>query len=80
MIKRVIGVLLIVVVLAALLPVLIPLMLDQSEGVTNLTDDYPDDSSVAFLAVMWPIALIVIVIGIGAGVIFFALRRFGVLN
>ena len=76
MIKKVIGVVLVVVVLGALLPVLWPMLVDTDTAIQGLEGGGITD----FLQAMWPIALIIIGIGIAAGLIFYALRSFGVIG
>jgi len=76
LIKKVIGVVLVVVVLGALLPVLWPMLVDTDTAIQELEGGGITD----FLQAMWPIALIIIGIGIAAGLIFYALRSFGVIG
>lgn len=79
MIKKVIGVVLIAAVIAALLPVLLPLLFDSIADVEaiNVT---ASPAAGGMLQTMWPITIMVIIIGIAAGLVFFALKRFGVVK
>ena len=79
MIKSVIGVLLIVVVIGALIPVLLPLLFDTVGDIDDITHA-DGGSGLTLLKTIWPIVVLVIVIGIAAGLVFFALRRFGVIK
>lgn len=76
MVKKVIGVILIVVVLGALLPVLWPMMVGTDADIQAMEGGGITD----FLQAMWPVALIIVGIGIAAGLIFYALRQFGVMG
>lgn len=67
----------VLVVLGALIPILWPLMdttntdIQAMNGTSTIT---------TFLQTMWPIVLLIIGIGICAGLVFFALRKFGVIG
>lgn len=74
MIQKIIGIVLIVVVLGALLPVLWPMIEDTGTDIAAMEGGTATD----FIQAMWPILLIVIGVGVGAGLIFFALRNLGV--
>ena len=79
MIKSVIGVILIAVVIGALIPVLLPVLFDTIGDIGDLT--HADaGAELDLLQTMWPIVVMVIVIGVAAGLVFFALRRFGVIK
>ena len=81
MIKKVMGVILGVVILGALLPVVLPLMFDTATDIEAVATNATYAAYGApVLGVMWPIVLIVIVLGIAAGVIYMALRKFGVIG
>lgn len=77
MIKQILTVLLVVIVLGALLPILLPMFFDTTADIaaTNTTAAEMD-----VLESLWPIALMIIVIGIAAGIIFYALRKFEVIS
>ena len=75
MIKKVIGVILVIIVLGALLPVLWPMLVDTDTDIQAIEGG---GAITGFLQAMWPIALIVVGIGIGAGIIYYALKKFGV--
>ena len=79
MIKSVIGVLLIAVVIGALIPVLLPVLFDTIGDIDDIT--HADaGAELTLLKTMWPIVVMVVIIGIAAGMVFFALRRFGVIK
>lgn len=63
--------------LAALLPVFWPLLTGTGDTVNNLSGT---DPATTLLKTLWPIALLVIGIGLAVAVIFYALRKFGVLS
>lgn len=79
MIKKVLGVILICVVIAALLPVLLPLLFDSISDIEaiNVT---ASPAAGGMLQTMWPIVVMIIIIGIAAGLVFFALKRFDVID
>jgi len=81
MIKSVIGVILVVMVLGVLLPTVLPLMLDTDTDIQTFAADagYSDVGAPLF-GTLWPIVMIVVMIGIAAGVVFFALKRFNVIS
>ena len=81
MIKSAIGVVLVIVVLGALLPVLLPLFFATGADIeTVATNSSYAAYGAPVLGTMWPIVLLVIVLGIAAGLIFWALRKFGVIG
>lgn len=77
MVKKVIGVVLVIVVLGALLPVLWPMLTDTD---TNIQAIEGGGVVTDFLQAMWPVALIVVGIGIAAGLVMYALKKFGVIG
>jgi len=81
MIKSAIGVVLVIMVLGILLPTVLPLMLDTDTDIQAfaIDADYADLGAPLF-GTIWPIVMIVVMIGIAAGVVFFALKRFNVIN
>ena len=79
MIKRVLVVILIAVVIAALLPVLLPLLFDTVEPIESMNVT-ASPAAGGLLQTMWPIVIMIIIIGIAAGLVFFALRHFGVIR
>ena len=79
MIQKLIGILLVVVVIGALIPVLLPLLFDTIGDIDAITH-VDGGSGLTLLQTLWPIVVMVIIIGIAAGLIFFALRRFGVVK
>ena len=79
MIKKLIGVLLVLVVVGALLPVLLPLLFDTVGDVASMNVT-ASPAAGAMLQTMWPIVIMVIIIGVAAGLIFFAIKRFGIMR
>ena len=81
MLKSVIGVILMVVILGALLPTLLPMFFETATDIdTVATNSSYEDYGAPVLGTVWPIVLTVIILGIAAGLVFFALRRFGVIR
>ena len=81
MLKKVLGVVLVVVVLGALLPVLLPLFFDTATDIETVASNATYAAYGApVLGTMWPIMLTIIILGVAAGVIFYALRKFGVIG
>lgn len=78
MVGKVVSVILLIVVLGAIVPALWPVMQDTDTDIQAL--NATGSTSTAFLQTVWPIVLLVIGIGVAAGLIFYALRRFGVLG
>lgn len=66
-----------VVIFGALIPVLFPLITDSDTAIQALTGT--DDGTV-MLQTLWPILLVVSGVGIAVGVIYYALRKFGVMG
>lgn len=66
-----------IIVLGALIPVLWPMMEATDTDIQALTETGPITT---FLQTMWPIVLLVIGIGVAAGLVFMALRKFGVMG
>lgn len=77
MIQAVVSVILIVIVLGALIPALWPKF---SETATNIAALTQTDAGTETLQSLWPIALVVVGIGIAAGIVFMALHKFGVMD
>lgn len=75
MIKKIIIVVVTIVCLGAIIPGLWPMMMDTQGVVGNMTGT---DPGTLFVKAMWPVALIIIGIGIAAAVIFFGLKKLGV--
>ena len=75
MIKKILVVGLVIIVIGALLPSLWGMMMDTSDTVGNLTGE---GAGGTFIAAMWPIVLIIVGIGIAAGLIFYAIRKFNI--
>ena len=79
MVKRVIGVLLIVIVLGAMIPAVLPKLFDTAGDISSLNVTAAPEAG-GLLQTMWPIVLMVLVIGVAAGLVFFALRRFNIIK
>ena len=79
MVKTVVGVLLIVIVLGALIPVILPELFDTVTDIEGLNVTASPTAG-GMLKTLWPIVIMVIIIGISAGLIFFALRRFNIIK
>ena len=79
MIKKVLGVILIAVVIAALLPVLLPLLFDSIGDIDAIAHE-DAGAELDLLQTLWPIVVMIVIIGIAAGLVFFALKRFGVIK
>ena len=77
MTKKIVGVILLVVVLGAIIPALWPTMTNTDSDIQALNST---GAATTFLQTIWPIVLLVIGIGIAAGLVFYALRKFGVLG
>lgn len=77
MIKKVIGVAVSVIVLGILVPVLWPLIITSNTNIQNIAGS---DAATAMLKVFWPIALILVALGVAVGLIFYVLRKFGVIG
>lgn len=77
MIKQVLGVVMLIIVLGALIPVLWPMMEATDTDIQALTQTGP---ITVFLQTMWPIVLLVIGIGVAAGLVFYSLKKFGVIG
>lgn len=76
MVKGVVSVIIVVVVLGALISALWDTMLGSDTAIQALTDT---GTATTMLQDMWPIALIVVGVGIAAGIVFYALRKFKVI-
>ena len=66
------------IVLGALIPVLWPMLQDTQTDIDAL--NATGSVSTSFLQNMWPIALLVVGLGIVVALILYALRKFGVLG
>lgn len=77
MVKKIIGIVLVIVVLGALIPVLWPMMMDTGGVVGNMTGS---DAGTSFIKAMWPVILIIVGIGIAAGLIYYALKKFNIVK
>ena len=78
MTKKIVGVILLVVVLGAIIPALWPTMTSTDTDIQAL--NATGSTATSFLQTIWPIVLLVIGIGVAAGLVFYALRKFGVLG
>ena len=79
MIKRVLGVIIIAVVIAALIPAMLPILFDTSGPIESMNIT-ASPAAGGMLKTMWPIVVMIIIIGIAAGLVFFALKRFKVIR
>lgn len=70
----------VVVVLGALIPILIPLMQDTATDIAAMQGTPGAEPEIDMLVTLWPIMLLILIIGVAAGVIFFALKHFGVVK
>ena len=77
MIKNILMVILVVVVLGALLPVVLPMFFDTTADIEAIAGSEPE---LIMLQELWPLALMIIIIGLAAGLIFYALRKFNVIG
>ena len=66
-----------IVVLAALLPAFWPMLTDSTATINAINGT---DTATVFLKTGWPIAILLVGIGIVVALIYFALRQFGVLG
>lgn len=73
----VIGVVITIVILANVIPVLWPIATTASANVTSMTGT---DVGTTTIVSFWPIALLVIGIGIAVGVIIYGLKAFGLIG
>ena len=76
LVRRIVLVLLVVVVIGVTVPVLWDLFQDAGDAIAGLSGGSETD----ILQAIWPVAMILISIGIGAGVVFYALKQFGVVG
>jgi hypothetical protein len=77
MIKKVLGVAVTLVVMGALVPVLWPLIIASNTNIQNIAGS---DSATAFLKALWPVLLIIVALGVAGGLVFYVLRKFGVIG
>lgn len=75
LLTAVIGVVITVTVLAYAIPVLWPVATTASENITSMTGT---DAGTSTLKAFWPIALLIVGLGMAVGVIYFGLRAFGI--
>lgn len=73
MIKKIVSVVILFCVLGALVPVLWPMFVGTDTDIQAMTET--DDATV-FLQTVWPIVLLVMGIGVGAGLIYYGVRKF----
>lgn len=79
MIKKVLAVILIAVVIAALLPAILPLLFDTVAPIESMNVTASPEAG-GLLKTVWPIVIMVIIIGVAAGLVFFALKKFNVIK
>ena len=72
-----IGIVVTIIILANAIPVLWPMATDASANVTAMTGT---DEGTQIIVAFWPIALLVIGIGLAVGVVIFGLKKFGLMG
>lgn len=72
-----IGVVVTILILGTVIPILWPL---ASATTTNITAMSGTDTGTTMIKTFWPIALLLIGVGIGVAVIVYALKEFGILS
>lgn len=77
MAKKVILVIVTAVVLGFLVPMLWPMFLETNTAMQEIAGE---DIATQFLQAVWPLALLIVAIGIAVGFIFYALRKFNVIG
>jgi hypothetical protein len=77
MMSLVIGALVVIIVLGALIPVLWPSFIGT---LTDIAAVNGTDTGTVFMKAMWPIGVLLIAIGIGVALLFYALGRTGLLR
>ena len=73
----IIGVVVVLIVLGASVPILWPLATTYSANITSMTGT---DAGTTTMQAIWPVALLVIGLGLGVGLIVFALKKFGLMS
>lgn len=79
MIKKVLLVVLMVVIVGSLLPVILPLVFDTIDPIESMNIT-ASPAAGGLLQTIYPIVIMVIIIGVAAGLIFFALKKFNVIK
>ncbi len=72
-----IGIVVVLIVLGTAIPVLWPMAADTSDNIAAMSGT---DSGTSMIKAFWPIALLVIGLGIAIGVIVLGLKKFGLLG
>ena len=75
-VKKVVYIVLAVVILGFTLPVLWPLLQDANTAIAGMSGG--DETTI--LQAIFPVALIILAIGIAGGLIYWGLRQFGVVG
>jgi len=75
MLKKVLGVLIVVIVIGAAIPAVWPTFIGTDTAIQALTET---DQGTVMLQTFWPIMTMVIALAIAAGLVFFALRKFDI--
>lgn len=75
-VKKTVYIILAVVILGFCLPVLWPLLQDAADAIAALSGGAETD----ILQAIFPVALVILAIGIAAGLIFWGLKQFGVVG
>ena len=74
MLTGLLGILVIVVVMSVAVPVIWPLIAGSTGNITAMTDT---SAGTDIIKAFWPIAIILVGIGVGTGLIMFAVKKMG---
>lgn len=72
-----IGVVVVIIVLASAIPILWPMAVDASGNITAMTGT---DAGTDMIQGFWPVALLIVGLGLGIAVIVYALKQFNVMD
>lgn len=73
----VITVVIVLIVLGASIPILWPIAIDYSDNITAMTGT---DAGTTTMQALWPLALMLIGLGVAVGLLVYALNKFGVIG
>ena len=73
----VLGIVITIIILANAIPVLWPMATTAGANITAMTGT---DSGTTMIIAFWPVALLIIGIGIAVAIIVFALKQFGLMS
>ena len=73
----IIGVVVVLIVLGATVPVIWPLATTYSANITSMTGT---DTGTLIMVALWPIVLLMVGIGVAIGAVMFALKKFGIMG